>query len=129
LPVHLPRTSPIEFAESMGQLYRKAGATQAATEGARRRLLRFLVERCGLSRAVTQSDADTIAQALKQRYPGDWSLLAQHLSQAAEAEHGSLAPRSALALVKALDNDLKALTERTTQLHPLEFRTAKEAAQ
>jgi hypothetical protein len=117
LPVRLPRTSPVEFAESMGQLYRKAGATQAATEGARRRLLRFLIDRCGLPRTIPQSDADTIAQELKSRFPGDWSALAGHLTQAAEAEHEHLAPRSALALVKALDQDSKTLTERTTLPH------------
>ena len=119
LPARLPRTSPIEFAESMGQLYSKAGATQAATENTRRRLLRFLLDRCGLSRTTVQSDAATIAEALNTRFPGDWTGLAQHLTQAAEARHQPLAPRTALALVKALDQDLKALTERTTQpRHP-----------
>jgi hypothetical protein len=99
----------------MGQLYRKAGATQAATECARRRLLHFLSDRCGLPRALAQSDAATIAEALNSSYPGDWTRLAQHLSQAAEAQYQSLAPRSALALVKALDQDLKTLTELTTR--------------
>jgi hypothetical protein len=116
LPTRVPRTSPIEFAESMGQLYRKAGATQAATEGARRRLLHFLIDRCGLTRSIVQSDAAIIAQTLNSRYPGDWTELAEHLSQAAEARYQSLAPRSALALVKALDRDLKTLAELTT--HP-----------
>jgi hypothetical protein len=119
LPARVPRTSPIEFAESMGQLYRKAGATQAATESARRRLLRFLIDRCGLPRSVAQSDTATIAEALNSRYPGDWTELAQHLSQAADAQYQSLAPRSALTLVKALDRDLRTLTELTTQpRHP-----------
>jgi hypothetical protein len=118
LPVHLPRTSPIEFAESMGQLYRKAGATGAATESARRRLIRFLNDRCGLPRAVVQADAATIAQSLSARYPGDWTGLAAHLTQAAEAQYQSLSTRSALTLVKALDYDLKALTERTTHPNP-----------
>ena len=117
LPMRLPRTSPIEFAESMGDLYRKAGATQAATESARRRLLRFLVDRCGLPRSIAQSGADTIAESLQARYPGDWAALGQHLTQAAEAQHVPLAPRSALALVKTLDADLKSLAERTTQPH------------
>jgi hypothetical protein len=117
LPTRLPRTSPIEFAESMGQLYRKAGATQAATEGARRRLLRFLIDRCGLPRSIAQSDADTIAKTLNSRYPGDWTELAKHLSQAADSQYQSLAPRSALTLVKALDRDLKTLSELTTQPH------------
>jgi hypothetical protein len=118
LPVRLPRTSPVEFAESMGQLYRKAGATQAATESARRRLLRFLTERCGLPRTPVQPDAATISHALSQRFPGDWTALADHLTQAAEAQYQSLAPRNALALVKALDQDLKALTELATHPQP-----------
>ena len=113
LPARLPRTSPIEFAESMGQLYRKAGATQAATESARHRLLHFLITRCGIPRAVAQSDA--LAEALQSRLPGDWTALAHHLTQAAEAQYQSLAPHSALALVKALDRDLRTLTERTTR--------------
>jgi Domain of unknown function (DUF4350) len=116
MPSRLPRTSPIEFAESMGQLYRKAGATQAATESARHRLLNFLVARCGLPRTIVHSDAATIAEALQSRLPGDWTALAQHLTQAAEAQHQSLAPRNALTLVKALDHDLQTLTERIT--HP-----------
>ena len=47
-PVRVVRSSPLEFAESMGHLYQKAGATGVATEGARRRLIRFLQERCGV---------------------------------------------------------------------------------
>jgi hypothetical protein len=113
--VRVPRTSPIEFAESMGQLYRKAGATQAATESARRRLLRFLSDRCGLPKDVVRSDAATIAEALNSRFPGDWRPLAEHLNQAAEARYQSLAPRSAFALVKALDHDLKSLADLTTR--------------
>ena len=113
--LRLPRTSPIEFAESMGHLYRKAGATQAATESARHRLLNFLVARCGLPRTIVHSDAATIAQELRSRVPGDWTALGQHLAQAAEAQFQSLAPRNALTLVKALDRDLKTLVERTTK--------------
>ena len=97
----------------MGQLYRKGGATQAATESARRRLLRFLRDRCGLPREIVLADAAGIAAALNSRFPGDWSKLAEHLNQAADARYQSLAPRSALALVKALDHDLKTLIERT----------------
>jgi len=115
----VPRTSPIEFAESMGHLYRKAGATQAATECARRRLLRFLSERCGVPRSTLQADDGAIGEALGARFAGDWSELTKHLAQAAAAEYQSIAPRSALALVKALDRDLKILIERTRRpQHP-----------
>jgi hypothetical protein len=47
MPVTLPRSSPVEFATSMGDLYEKAGATSAATEAARRRLLRVLSREAG----------------------------------------------------------------------------------
>ena len=116
LLTRLPRTSPIEFAESMGQLYRKAGATQAATSSARRRLLGFLHDRCGVPRTVAQSNSSEIADALSARYPGDWTSLADHLAQAANAEYQQLTPRGALALVKALDQDLQTLTKLTN--HP-----------
>ena len=49
LPVGVPRSSPLEFAVSMGDLYEKAGATGAATEAARRRLERVLVREAGLA--------------------------------------------------------------------------------
>ena len=77
-------------------------------------LLRFLRDRCGLPREIVQADAAGIAAAMNSRFPGDWSKLAEHLNQAADARYQSLAPRSALALVKALDHDLKTLIERTT---------------
>jgi len=113
----LPRTSPVEFAESMGHLYRKAGATQAATECARLRLLRFLSERCGIQRGILQDDSGAIVEALGRRFAGEWSDLGEHLRQATEAQYQSLAPRSALALVKALDRDLTTLRELATHRH------------
>ena len=65
LPARLPRSSPLEFAESMGRLYRKAGATQAAVDGARRRLLKFLEEQCGVPREVLRSTPQ--ANGIRQR--------------------------------------------------------------
>jgi hypothetical protein len=107
----LPRTSPLEFAESMGQLYRKAGATQASTEGARVRLMNFLRERCGLGREIFQSEPAKIAAAVDARFAGDWTPLSQHLQDAGEARYKTLAPKSALALVRALHRDLEGLRE------------------
>lgn len=108
----LPRTSPLEFAESMGQLYRKAGATQASTEGARARLITFLRDRCGLGSEISQSDPAKVAAVLEVRFPGDWTPLSQHLQEAAEARYKTLAPKSALTLVRALHSDLESLRER-----------------
>jgi hypothetical protein len=60
-PVLLPRSSPVEFAESMGDLYAKGGATSAATDAARRSLLRVLVREAGLSQAVVEDSPEAIA--------------------------------------------------------------------
>jgi hypothetical protein len=111
LPVRVPRSSPLEFAESMGRLYGKAGATQAAVDGARRRLLKFLEEQCGVSREVLRATPEVIVQAVEERLGGRWNRLGEHLAQAAEAEHRAVTLASTLELVKALDRDQRDLAE------------------
>jgi len=112
LPVRLPRSSPLEFAESMGRLYKKAGATQAAVDGARRRLLKFLEEQCGVPRDVLRSTPQAIVEAVQERLGGRWSTLGEHLTQAANTEHSAVTLASTLELVKALDRDQRDLAER-----------------
>ena len=112
LPVRLPRSSPLEFAESMGRLYRKAGATQAAVDGARRRLLKFLEEQCGVPREVLRSTPEAIVEAVEERLGGRWSVLGEHLTQASETEHHAVTLASTLELVRALDRDQRDLAER-----------------
>jgi hypothetical protein len=109
MPVVLPRTSPIEFAESMGELYHKAGATQAATEAARGRLIALLREQCGIPREALRAHPPLVAQTLAERFGGQWSELESHLEQAAEAASTALAPKSALKLVQSLDADCRRL--------------------
>jgi hypothetical protein len=111
LPVRLPRSSPLEFAESMGRLYKRAGATQAAVDGARRRLVKFLEEQCGIPRDVLRSTPQVIVEAVEERLGGRWSTLGEHLTQAANTEHSTLTLASTLELVKALDRDQRALAE------------------
>jgi hypothetical protein len=112
MPARLPRSSPLEFAESMGRLYGKAGATQAAVDGARRRLLKFLEEQCGIPREVLRSTPQAIVEAVEERLGGSWRMLGEHLSQAAEAEQHAATLASTLELVKALDRDQRNLAER-----------------
>ncbi len=111
LPVRLPRSSPLEFAESMGRLYKRAGATQAAVDGARRRLLKFLEEQCGVPRDVLRSTPQAIVEAVEERLGGRWSALGEHLTQAANTEHSAATLASTLELVKALDRDQRDLAE------------------
>ena len=95
----------------MGQLYRRAGATEAAVDGARRRLLRFLEEQCGVPREVLRSTPQAIVEAVEERLGGRWRSLGEHLTQASQAEHGEVKLTSALELVKALDRDQRDLAE------------------
>lgn len=112
MPARLPRSSPLEFAESMGRLYRKAGATHAAVDGARRRLLKFLEEQCGVPREVLRSSPQAVVATVEERLGGNWDRLGAHLTQAAEAEHNPVTLASTLELVKALDRDQRDLAEQ-----------------
>jgi hypothetical protein len=105
MPVKLPRSSPVEFAGSMGDLYSKAGATKAATEAARRTLVRVLVREAGVPQATVELGPAAIAEALGHRFNGDWSRLAQHMELAQAPSEKPMAPRSALTLVKAMRED------------------------
>lgn len=111
-PLALPRSSPVEFAMSMGDLYEKAGATSAATDAARRRLLRVLVREAGISQQSLQQGPEAIAEALNARLGGDWSQLRDHLVRCQEVQHGTITQRSALALVKALAEDAETVRAR-----------------
>jgi hypothetical protein len=108
MPVALPRSSPVEFAVSMGDLYERADATSAATEAARRRLLQLLDREAGLSQSTIQAGPEAIADELHTRLGGDWGLLARHLHAAQDARTGTT-PRSALALVRALSEDAESI--------------------
>jgi hypothetical protein len=111
MPVVLPRSSPVEFANSMGDLYEKAHATSAATEAARRRLLRVLTLDAGVMQSAIQRGPAAIAEALHQRLGGDWQRLAGHLTAAESAAKDPVSERSGLALVRKLSEDAAAVRE------------------
>jgi len=109
LPVQLPRSSPVEFAASMGDLYEKAAASSAATEAAKRRLLRVLTREAGVAQGTIEEGPEAIAEALTERLGGDWSRVSAHLHEAKRAQHEAIAMRSALALVRALSEDAESV--------------------
>ena len=76
---------------------------------ARRRLLRFL--QIGVRRRPhdDRQGPAAVAEALQERFGGDWSALRRHLEDAAQAEDTELAPKSALRLVQAMDEDVARL--------------------
>jgi hypothetical protein len=77
-----PRTSPLEFVETMGGLYQRAGASAAAVATVRAFVRRRLLAACGLP--STSSD-DRLAQASAARMGLDSTKLGTLLSDAATA--------------------------------------------
>lgn len=110
-PVQLPRSSPVEFAVSMGDLYEKAAVSSAAMEAAKRRLLRVLTREAGLTQGTVEEGPEAIAEALQLRLGGDWSRLSEHLQEAQKAQHEAIAMGSALALVRALSEDAESVRQ------------------
>ena len=109
-PVQTPRTSPLEFAESMGDLYRKAGAISVATSSAARRLMRFLELQGGLPQATLRSTPEAIAAAVEERFRYPSTNLANDIKAAHEAESTNLSAKSALGLIQRIDYHIAALT-------------------
>ena len=104
-PVAVPRSSPVEFASSMGDLYEKARATTAATDAARRRLLQAVVREAGVPQAIVEEGPQAIAKALRGRLGGDWTTVGLHLEKANDAAKESPTYREALAISRALSED------------------------
>jgi hypothetical protein len=125
-PVRLPRSSPVEFATSMGDLYEKAAASSAATEAAKRRLLRVLTREAGVAQGTIEEGPEAIAEALRLRLGGDWSLVSEHLQEAKRAQHDAIAMGSALALVRALSEDAKRVRARLAARQTVESRECEE---
>ena len=109
MPVAVPRTSPLEFAYSMGRLYERAGATEAPLAAARALTMRFLAEECGLSHEMLRQPPEVIAETLSLRIGGDWTVLASHLEAAGRAGDAARTSKLALKLVKALEEDRRQL--------------------
>ena len=63
-----PRTSPLEFTDMLGALYRRAGATGAAVASARSRLTRTVATACGMPH---DAGDDAIARAVVSKTGAD----------------------------------------------------------
>ncbi len=107
--VRAPRTSPLEFAESMGDLYRKAGAVNVATGSAERRLMQFLEHEGGIPRETLRSSPEAIAQAVADRFRYVSPDFVEDLKAAQQAEFTKYSARSGLRLVKRIDEHIAKL--------------------
>ena len=107
------RTSPLEFAESMGALYQKAGAADVAVGAAERRLMEFLHEEGGIPRETLRngpnSGPEAIAAAVAARFFYTTPDFAVDLKAAREAEFSKLSAKGALELVRRIDGHIAKL--------------------
>ncbi len=134
MPVTLPRSSPVEFATSMGDLYEKGEATSAVTEAARRRLVRVLTQEVGLAQDIIRAGPEAIETAVVLRLGTVAKPLAAsiagHLRDAREAAHAKLALKTTLKLARALSEDAEhlraAITPSARRTEEFETAGAKE---
>ncbi|MGC4051279.1 MAG: hypothetical protein QM757_18125 [Paludibaculum sp.] len=110
-PVIESRLSPLEFVDTLGGLYERAGAASLAVGAAYRQLRLQLTQRLALPGNLEDA---RLAEASSQRLGWDQSDLAAALQQAAELRHiERLSPNDALALVRKLEEYSLRLSART----------------
>ena len=96
-----PRTTPIEFLEALGSLYRNAGAASTAVSIAWERFRRHALRLCGMR--GQRMGAVELAAALRRRFPAaDPGLEADLVACEEAAWSDNLKPREALRLVQLL---------------------------
>jgi Domain of unknown function (DUF4350) len=118
--VSTPRTSPLEFAESMGALYTKAGAAEVAVGAAERRLKEFLHTEGGIPLQTLRSGPEAISAAVSARFTYSRSDLEVDLKAAREAESAKLRPKAALELVRRIDRHIANLRSRMRDSHAVQ---------
>jgi hypothetical protein len=105
-----PRTTPIEFLDALGGLYRSTGATATVTQIAWERFRAQAVHLTGLgglgsssNKTITQLDARDISKALERRFGSVGKVMEADLVAAEEAcWNEKLKPRQALEVVQSL---------------------------
>ena len=120
-PFIVPRTSPVEFAENMGALYERAGATEPATEAARRRLLHFLSTSCGVPTDVLRGEPAEIAAVAQSRFSLDPKPLQDALEKVTAARYSRLRPREALLVIRSVDREIARL-RTAVDMRQVDFR-------
>lgn len=93
------RAKPLEFAQSLGSLYRKAGGANVAVVVAYQNLRMRLERKAGIAARLTGADA---AAAILRRYPGKAEAARVVETAAAVSEEMRLKEQDALRLVQAL---------------------------
>ncbi len=102
-----PRTSPLEFVDTMGALYERAGAASAAIESVRARLRRRLAAAAGLPSSTRD---EQLVDAAAARIGIDRQRTRSALAAAADALRRGASERQAVAIVSELQELTAAAT-------------------
>ncbi|HSC29627.1 MAG TPA: hypothetical protein VLD67_20285, partial [Vicinamibacterales bacterium] len=94
-----PRTSPLEFIETMGGLYERAQPSEAAAATARLRVRRMLQSRTGLT---ASSSDDEVASAVAAKFGMDAKTVKALLARSAAAGRSGASTGDALEVVAGL---------------------------
>jgi Domain of unknown function (DUF4350) len=101
VPAEASRLSPLEFVDTLGGLYERAGAASSAVSIAAMQLRGLLVRQLGLPASISNAELTAAAES---RLGWKDSGLAETLSEAAAAAHHTkFSPKAALALVQRLE--------------------------
>jgi hypothetical protein len=103
-----PRTTPVEFLDALGSLYKSAGASATAVSVAWERFRRRALHLCGMR--PQRMDAAEVAAVVRRRFPHADESLENDLAACEEAAgNEALHPREALRLVQLLTAHLQKL--------------------
>ena len=112
IPAEVSRLSPLEYVETLGGLYERAGAASSAVAISYQRFRSLLARQLGLPSNTTDQE---LGQAAEERLGWKESGIGDLLKQAADASHLEKLPRSeALDLVQKLERQAAKLTIRPT---------------
>ena len=109
-PAEVSRLSPLEYVETLGGLYERAGAASSAVAISYQRFRSILTRQLGLPLSTTDKE---LGHAAEERLGWKESGISELLQQAANASHAEKLPRSeALDLVQKLEQNAARLTIR-----------------
>jgi len=104
------RSTPIEFLEALGSLYRSAGASTTALAIAWERFRRYALRLCGLRQAPI--GAEELAAAIRRRFPDAESTLEADLAACEGARlNEKIEPRAALKMIQLLHHHRQSLAQ------------------
>ena len=96
-----PRTTPIEFLDALGSLYRSAGASSTAVSIGWERFRRYALRLCGLRPSPMR--ADELAATIRRRFPSADPDLEADLQSCEDATlNDDMDPRAALKVIQML---------------------------